>query len=77
MLSKLFLIAMLFFIPGQLLASGFIIYNQDAKADGMATAVTSSIDNPSAIFYNPALLPDQPGFGVSINDTIVMSESHF
>lgn len=58
--------------PGQLLASGFIISNQDAKADGMGTAVTSSIDNPSAIFYNPALLPDQPGFGVSVNDTMIM-----
>jgi long-chain fatty acid transport protein len=72
----LFLIGLLF-SPGQLLASGFIVYNQDAKADGMATAVTSSIDNPSAIFYNPALLPDQPGFGVSINDTMVMAERTF
>ncbi len=71
-----FLIALLLY-PGQLLASGFIIYNQDAKADGMATAVTSSIDNPSAIFYNPALLPDQPGFGVSINDTMVMPSRTF
>ncbi|MGD0235795.1 MAG: outer membrane protein transport protein [Syntrophorhabdales bacterium] len=71
-----FLIALLLY-PGQLLASGFIIYNQDAKADGMATAVTSSIDNPSAIFYNPALLPDQPGFGVSMNDTMVMPSRTF
>jgi long-chain fatty acid transport protein len=76
-LSKLFLIATLLFLPGQLFASGFLIYNQDAKADGMATAVTSSIDNPSAIFYNPALLPDQPGFGASINDTIVMNSRTF
>ncbi len=63
--------------PGQLFASGFVIYNQDAKADGMATAVTASIDNPSAIFYNPALLPDQPGFGISLNDTIVMMSRTF
>jgi long-chain fatty acid transport protein len=71
LIAKLLLIALLFF-PKQLLASGFVLYNQDAKANGMATAVTSSIDNPSAIFYNPALLPDQPGFGVSVNDTMVM-----
>jgi long-chain fatty acid transport protein len=76
LVAILLLMAILFF-PGQLLASGFIIYNQDAKADGMATAVTSSIDNPSAIFYNPALLPDQPGFGVSINDTMVMPSRTF
>ena len=71
-LVPVFLLVALLFYPGQLLASGFIIYNQDAKADAMATAVTASIDNPSAIFYNPALLPDQPGFGVSANDTIIM-----
>ena len=71
-LSPIFFLIALLLYPGQLLASGFIIYNQDAKADGMATAVTASIDNPSAVFYNPALLTDQPGFGVSMNDTIVM-----
>ena len=76
-LAAKFLLIALLFSPGQLLASGFIVYNQDAKADGMATAVTSSIDNPSAIFYNPALLPDQPGFGVSVNDTMVMANRAF
>jgi long-chain fatty acid transport protein len=76
LIAMLLLIVLLFF-PGQLPASGFLVYNQDAKADGMATAVTSSIDNPSAIFYNPALLTDQPGFGVSINDTMVMAERTF
>ncbi len=73
----LLLLMALLLCPGRLLASGFIIYNQDAKADGMATAVTSSIDNPSALFYNPALLPDQPGFGISLNDTIVMPSRTF
>jgi long-chain fatty acid transport protein len=76
LIAKLFLIGLLFF-PGLLHASGFLVYNQDAKANGMATAVTSSIDNPSAIFYNPALLTDQPGFGVSINDTMVMASRTF
>ncbi len=73
----LLFLLMLLLQPMQLLASGFIIYNQDAKADGMATAVTSSLDNPAAIFYNPALLPDQPGFGVSMNDTIIMPSRTF
>ncbi len=74
--ATLFLI-LLFLVPAQLLASGFVVYNQDAKADGMATAVTSSIDNPSAVFYNPALLTDQPGFGVSISDTMIMADRSF
>ena len=76
-LLSLFLLMALLFCPGRLLGSGFILYNQDAKANGMATAVTSSIDNPSALFYNPALLTDQPGFGVSINDTMVMLSRTF
>jgi len=76
LVANLFLVAFLS-LPGQLLASGFVLYNQDAKANGMATAITSSIDNPSAIFYNPALLPDQPGFSVSMNDTLVMPTRTF
>jgi long-chain fatty acid transport protein len=75
-LTTLFLLIFLFH-PGRLLASGFLIYNQDAKANGMATAASASIDNPSAIFYNPALLPAQPGFGVSLSDTIIMPTRTF
>jgi long-chain fatty acid transport protein len=64
-------------LPSQALAGSFLIYNQDAKANGMGLAVVSSIDNPSAIFYNPALLPSQPGLGISMGDTIFMSERRF
>ena len=64
-------------IPSQALAGSFLIYNQDAKANGMGLAVVSSIDNPSAIFYNPALLPAQPGLGISMGDAIFMPERRF
>lgn len=64
-------------LPSQALAGAFLIYNQDAKANGMGLAVGSSIDNPSAIFYNPALLPSQPGLGISIGDAIFMSQRRF
>jgi len=72
-----FLLVVILFFPGYVLASGFVLYNQDAKANGMANAVTASIDNPSAIFYNPALLAEQPGFGISIGDTMVMPSRTF
>ena len=72
--------ALLYFfilLPSQTFAGSFLIYNQDAKANGMGLAVGSSIDNPSAIFYNPALLPSQPGLGISMGDSIFMSERRF
>lgn len=64
-------------IPSQALAAAFLIYNHDAKANGMGLAVASSIDNPSAIFYNPALLTSQPGLRISMGDTIFMSHRRF
>ncbi len=74
--SRLFVTVFLFF-PGFLFASGFVIYNQDAKSVGMGTSVTSSIDNPSAVFYNPALLSDQPGFSTTMNDNMIMLSRTF
>ena len=34
--------------------AGFLIYSQDATATGMGNTFTAIVDNPSAIFYNPA-----------------------
>ena len=45
----------------QAFASGFLLYNQDAAATALATAVTAQIDNPSAIFYNPAAINQLKG----------------
>jgi len=33
-----------------------MIYNQDASASGGGLAVTAQVDNPSAVFYNPAAI---------------------
>ncbi len=59
------------FIPVHVLAAAFLIYNQDAKANGMGMAAISSIDNPSAVFYNPSMLVFQKGFGMSVGDTMI------
>ncbi len=61
-------------IPLDAPGAAFLIYNQDAKATGMGMAVVSSIDNASAVFYNPALLVDQKGFGFSAGDTVIWPE---
>lgn len=60
-----------------LYAGAFLIYSQDAKAGGMGTAVSASIDNASAVFYNPSLLPYQKGFAASLGDTIIMPSTYF
>lgn len=76
-MRKLLLVVIIALLPCQSFAAAFLVYQQDAKAQGMGMAVTASLDNPAAIFYNPALLTDQKGFGFSVNDAIVMPERKF
>jgi long-chain fatty acid transport protein len=61
----------------QAFASGFLLYNQDAAATALATAVTAQIDNPSAIFYNPAAINQLKGTQTSFGTTIVMPTTKF
>jgi long-chain fatty acid transport protein len=64
-------------MPGEVSGAAFLIYNQDARANGMGMAVVSSVNNPSAVFYNPARLPYQKGFGGSVGDTMIMPTTYF
>jgi long-chain fatty acid transport protein len=72
--KRTLLFFVIWIIPLDAFAAAFLIYNQDAKATGMGMAVVSSIDNASAVFYNPALLVDQKGFGFSAGDTVIWPE---
>jgi len=74
---KTLLCLFFYLIPMHLYAAAFFLYNQDAKANGMGMAVSASIDNASAIFYNPSLLPYQKGFAVALGDTIIMPNTYF
>jgi long-chain fatty acid transport protein len=76
-LMKTLLLLCLILLPVHAWAGGFLIYNQDAKANGMGLAVASSIDNPSAVFYNPALLPEQKGMGLSAGVNTFISTRTF
>lgn len=67
---KIILVFLLLLSPSYAFSAAFLIYNQDAKANGMGMAVVSSIDNPSAVFYNPAMLTEKRGFGFSAGDII-------
>ena len=74
---KIPLFLSIFFLPLNVFGAAFLIYNQDAKANGMGMAVISSIDSPSAVFYNPALLVNQKGLGFSIGDTIISPRTSY
>jgi long-chain fatty acid transport protein len=53
-------------------ASGFSIYEQDAKASAMAGAWTARADNAAANWYNPAAMVRQgPSFQVGINAIMI------
>src|SRR2546426_5575715 len=41
-------------LPGAVLASGYSIYEQGARAMANAAAFTARADDPSALFFNPA-----------------------
>ena len=65
LLSGLIAILFSFFHTSTCPAAGFLIYNQHAAANASAIAFTAQVDNPSAIFYNPAAINQLKGTQVS------------
>jgi long-subunit fatty acid transport protein len=61
-LRKLVLIPLLFAgLSGELLGSGFTIPHQTARGLGLSNASTAGINDPSAVYYNPAALGEVKG----------------
>ncbi len=58
-------------------ASGFAVYTQGASALGQGNAVTAHMDDPSAVFFNPALIGNLPGTQVQIGTTLIHSSREF
>ena len=59
------------------LGSGFSIYEQHARATGLAGAFIARADDPSAIFYNPAGLSALKGWQINIGTTMIETEFGF
>ena len=63
------------FASGLAFAGGIEIDEQSARATGTAGAQTAVADDPSAIFYNPAGLVDQPGFNALAGGSLVYTST--
>lgn len=57
--------------------AGFAIFEQGAKATGMAGAYVATADDPSAIFYNPAGLAQQRELTVLAGATFINFSNEF
>ena len=51
-------------------ASGFLVYDQGADAMGKANAVTASVTDPNAVFYNPAGLSFSKGYALFLGSNL-------
>lgn len=74
--SLAFVVALASMTPGLALAGGIEIDEQSARATGTAAAQTAVANDPSAVFYNPAGLVDQPGFNAQVTGSLIYTVTH-
>ena len=58
-------------------ASGFLVYDLGADANGQASAVSASTSEPEAVWYNPAGLSLMSGYAASIGALVLVANSEF
>jgi long-chain fatty acid transport protein len=59
------------------LASGFLVYDVSGQALGRASAVSADVDEPAAIWFNPANLVYLKGVSASVGGVFITSKSSF
>lgn len=52
-------------------AGGFMVPHQSARALGLASAVTAGVDDPSAVYYNPAALSEVSGNNLLVSGSTI------
>lgn len=58
-------------------ASGFLLYDLSAEAIGRASAVTASVNEPAAVWFNPAALAFMRGQSAQGGGILVLTQSRF
>ena len=76
-LFGLILVLLVIVFPNTAISAGFGIFTQDAAALGKANAQVAHAENPSAIFFNPALMNDLEGTQVTLGTTLLFPERKF
>ena len=71
------LIFLAFFTNSNVYGSGFAVYTQGASALGQADAVIAHVDDPSAIFFNPALINKLEGTQIELGTTLLFPSQEF
>ena len=74
---KCFFILFLLLIPAISAAAGFRIGEQGAAAMGKANAVTASINDVTAVFFNPAALTSLKGSWISAGGTLISPSTDY
>jgi long-chain fatty acid transport protein len=57
--------------------SGFGIFTQGASALGQANAVVAGTEDPSTVFFNPALINKLPGTRIELGTTLIYPDRDF
>lgn len=71
--------ALLLFVclPAVAAASGFGIFTQSASSLGQAAAVVAHADDPSAVFFNPALMHRLDGTQLQVGTTLIFPNREY
>jgi long-chain fatty acid transport protein len=64
-------------LAGPAHASGYLVYDASGEALGKASAVTASVDEPAAVWFNPGALGFMRGYGASLGGTVALASNHF
>lgn len=71
------LVFFVFCTTSNVYGSGFAVYTQGASALGQADAVIAHVDDPSAIFFNPALINKLEGTQIELGTTLLFPSHEF